>query len=63
MNLAADPINILASQLLDLGLLAINTLDKSASLWTPTNRVGTPMDIDHGSAHDHIFEKVTVVRD
>ena len=63
MNLAADPINIPAPQLFDLGLSTINALDKSASLWTPTTRVGRPTDVAHGSAPDHICGKVTEVRD
>ena len=63
MNLAVDSVNIPAPQFVDLGLLTIKLLYKSASLWTPTNRVGRPTDIAHGSAPDHISENVIAVRD
>ena len=58
MNLAADPVNIPAPQFLNLGLSTINALDKEAILWTPTTIVGRPTDVAHGSAPDHIFEKL-----
>ena len=63
MNLVADPVNITAPQFVDLRLLTINTLDKSASLWTPTTRLGMRTDATHGIMLDHIVEKVTVVRE
>ena len=35
MDIAADPINILSPQFVNLGLSNIDVLDKGASLWTP----------------------------
>ena len=63
MNLTADPVNIPAPQLMDLGISTINTMDKSAILCTPATIVVRPTDFSHRSALDHIFEKVTAVRD
>ena len=63
MNPAADSDNIPAPQFVDLGLFTINALDTGASLWTPATRVGRPTYVAHGSAPDHIFEKVSAVRD
>ena len=63
MNLMEDPVNILAPQFLDLGLLTINALDKSASLRTPPTRIRRPTDVAHGSTNDHIFGITTAVGD
>ena len=63
MNLAADPVNIPAPQFVDWGLSTINSLDKIASLWNPDTIFGSPTDVAHGRVLDHIFEKVTSVRD
>ena len=54
INRVVDPINIPALQLVDLGISSINALDKSASLWTPTTRVGMNKDVAHGRAPYHI---------
>ena len=62
MNLAEYLFNIPAPKFVDLGLSAINALDKSASLWTSDTRVGKPMGVAHGSAPDHIFENFIAVR-
>ena len=58
LNLAEDPVNIPAPQFVDLGLSTINALDKGASLWTPTTRVGNPTYVAYGSVPYHIFEKL-----
>ena len=58
MTLMEDPVNIPASQFVDLGLYTIDALDKSASLWTTSTRVGRPTDVVHWSATDHIFGKL-----
>ena len=63
MDLASDPVNIPAPKFVDLGLSTINALDKSASLWNHDTIVGRPKNVAHGRVLDHIFEKVTAVRD
>ena len=63
MNLAADPVNIPVPQFVDLGLSNIDALDKGASLWTPTIRVGRPMDISYWNAPGYIFVKTIAVGD
>ena len=56
MNLASDTVNIPEPQFVDLGLSTINSLDKDTSLWNPTPRFESPIDVIHGSVTDHIFE-------
>ena len=56
MNLVEDPVNILEPELADLGLSSSNALDKGASFWNPTTRVGRPTDVAHESAPDHILK-------
>ena len=63
MSLAADPVNTSAPQFVDLGLLTINALSKSSSIWTPSIIVVSPAYIAHGSSMNNIFEIVTSVRD
>ena len=55
LKLTADTVNIPAPQFMDLGLSTINSMDKGASIWNPSTRVGRPMDVTHGSAPDHIY--------
>ena len=50
-------------QFVDLGLLTINKSEEGSGLSTPATRTRNPVDSSHGSATDHIFEKVTAVRD
>ena len=59
----ADTVNILAPQLMDLGVYIINKLYKGTSIWTPATRVGRHMDVAHWSAPDHIFGKTIAVID
>ena len=54
---------MLASKFVDLGISTIDALDKGASLWTPVIIFGSPTDVAHWSAPDHIFGKNTAVRD
>ena len=35
-------------------------MDKGASLWNPSSRVGRPTDVTHGSAPDHIKKNTAV---
>ena len=57
MNLAVDTVNIPAPLFVNLGIFTIDALGKCSSLWTPTTRIGSPMDVAHWNATDHIFEK------
>ena len=63
MNLAADPINILEPQFMDLGISTIGVLDKGASIFIPNTRVGKPTDVPHWSAPNHIFGKAIAFGD
>ena len=55
MKLVADPVNIPAPQLMDLGISDINALNKGASLWTTSTRVGKLMDVAYWRAPDLIL--------
>ena len=48
---------------MDLGVSTIGTLDKGASLWNRTTRVGRPTDVFHWSVPDHICGKPISVVD
>ena len=50
-------------QFVDLEFSTVDALYKGAGLWNPATRFGSPMDVSHWSAPDHIFEKNTVVGD
>ena len=47
MNLTVYPVNSVIPQLVNLGISTLDTLDKGASFWTPTTRVGRPTDSSH----------------
>ena len=46
---------------MNLGILAINTLEELSSFCTPDTRVGRPMDVPNWSASGHVFGEVTAV--
>ena len=63
MHLAADLVNSVTPQFVDLGLSNIDALDKVAGLWTPATRFGRPMDFSYWRSMDHIFGETTAVGD
>ena len=46
---------------MDLGLLSINTLNKSGVFGTPATRILRPTDVSHWSATYHVFDEATAV--
>ena len=47
---------------MDLGLLAINTLNESGVLGTPVTNIRSSPDRYHWTATDHVFREATAVR-
>ena len=47
---------------MDLGILAVNTLNEFGILGTPDNRIRRPKDGYHWLAPDHVFGEATAVR-
>ena len=62
MNITADPVHILTPQFVDLGLSAIDALDKGIFISTPPIRIQIPVDGVHRSATNLILGESTVVR-
>ena len=61
MNFASDVVQTQDPHFMDLGIPAINTLDESGVLGTPTTRILRPMYGFYWSATDHRFGEATAV--
>ena len=55
MNFLSDVVQTNAPQVVDLGLMAINTLGESGDIGTPATRIWRPTDGSHWTAQDHAF--------
>ena len=61
INFATDTLQTQTPLFMDVGFLAINTLDESSGLSTPATRIRRPMDGAHWSAPNHVFGDTTAV--
>ena len=61
MNLASNPHQTQTPQLVDLGILNINTFDEGSDLITTTIRITRPTYGDHWRVPNHIFGETTTV--
>ena len=62
INFENDYSQIQASQFMNLGILAINTLNEGGLLGTTATRVLSPEDGSNWSALNHVFGEATAVR-
>ena len=62
MNLVSDVVQTEASQFVDLGILAINTLNESSVFGTPVARIKRTEYVSHWSVTDHVIGDSTAVR-
>ena len=61
MNFVNDPVQTQDPHFMDMGLYAINTLNESCFLGSPTTRIRRPTGGYHWSAPDHVFGEATAV--
>ena len=61
MEFPSNAVGTEAPNFVNLGILAVNTLDEFNTFGTPATRVRSPTTGPHWSAPDHVFVKVTVV--
>ena len=62
IDFASNIVQTEAPQIVDLGLLAVNTSDELIIQGSPATIIRRPTDGFHWSAPDHVFEKATSVR-
>ena len=62
MSFVNNPVQTQDPHFMDLGLLAINTLNEIVVLGTPDTMIQRPTDRFHWSAPDHVFSEATAVR-
>ena len=63
VNLTTESVNTVAPQFVNNGLSIINTLNKSAGIWIPANRVKRSPDFTHCSTEDNTERKKAAVGD
>ena len=61
VHIVAYPVNTAAPQFVTHGLSNIDTLKKSAGIWSPTTRFRKFLDVTHWSAADYALGKSTAV--